>query len=418
MATESAQSHPSQTEGIPAAPAHPVLVRVLFVTYGLLLTIGMMIHAGQGLFHVSPPATDFTNFYVAGKSVWSGGLAGLYQPENLFRALREFTGRDMPLLWNYPPQYGLVLAPLGLLPYGIAFSVFVSASFGLFCFLLHRLAGPSAVLAQAACLPAMAVNLISGQNGFLTAALLALFATAYLRRSPSAGAWLGLMVIKPHLAAGPSLLALITRQWPALFAALATVLATVAASTLLLGPEIWTAFWNGATRTLGYLGRGQPPLARMASIYACLMSFGFDAAVAAMAQVIVALAGAGMLFAAARHVPDDRTRLGLALVVSLLMTPYAYDYDLTILCLGLALLLPQLLTTATLLELPAGLALTWLACGWGLYQRWFAAGHSQLSLSGIALAMLAILIFTRLMRNSRLQDPERRVNAVNRSPAS
>jgi hypothetical protein len=106
--------------------------------------------------------------------------------------------------------------------------------------------------------------------------------------------------------------------------------------------------------------------------------------------------------------------VGLTAVASLLVSPYAYDYDLPILGVGLALLGPALLARTTARERMALFVLVWLASGWGLamtevlHRRYgeegMPVGVMPLSLAGLALMGLVVLIWRVLQR--RPEDPE------------
>jgi hypothetical protein len=101
--------------------------------------------------------------------------------------------------------------------------------------------------------------------------------------------------------------------------------------------------------------------------------------------------------------------LGLTALASLLVSPYAYDYDLPIAGIGLALLLPNLLRLTTERERIALFGLTGFACIFGFAQN--AVWQAQFGLSGsrdtplpatvagLALALLVALVWRALRRD-------------------
>jgi Glycosyltransferase family 87 len=92
------------------------------------------------------------------------------------------------------------VVPLGLLPYPEALAVFLGATGALWAAPVRRLLPDARAWIVAAPTPAGLINLADGPNGFLTAAL-AGFALLLLDRRPAiAGALVGLLAIKPHLA--------------------------------------------------------------------------------------------------------------------------------------------------------------------------------------------------------------------------
>jgi hypothetical protein len=254
----------------------------------------------------------------------------------------------------------------------------------------------------------------TGQNGFLTGALIGWFLLAFDNRKAGAGIPLGLMVIKPHLAAGIALLALLGRRLAALAIAAAVVAITVLLSTALLGTGIWADFTNAVHESTALLTDAHYPLFRMTSIYACVRSFGFDGATAlavhAIGAVISVLCIVGLWL---KDGPSRRVMAG-AMVGSLFISPYNYDYDLAILGLAIAYVLPDLLARTTSWEIVLLCGLTWLTTGWGLlvYSIVIAGGRTDPSGIGndtvywsfpaIGLILLAIAGTRILRRQPRL----------------
>ncbi|MCC6509287.1 MAG: DUF2029 domain-containing protein [Pirellulaceae bacterium] len=81
----------------------------------------------------NPIGGDFAMFYLAGQTGHSAQWSDLYdEPVQQQRLLALFPGlaSDTYLPYRYPPLLAIVLAPLGSLPYLIAFTIFVAASFG------------------------------------------------------------------------------------------------------------------------------------------------------------------------------------------------------------------------------------------------------------------------------------------------
>jgi hypothetical protein len=116
-------------------------------------------------------------------------------------------------------------------------------------------------------------------------------------------------------------------------------------ATLAFGPGIWPAFLSGAAEASGLLEAGAYRLYRMTSVYASARSFGLPSSWALGLQGAAALYGLlAMGVALARGWPP-RPVLGLAVLVTLMVSPYGYDYDLTILGIGLALVWGEIART-------------------------------------------------------------------------
>jgi len=214
-----------------------------------------------------------------------------------------------------------------------------------------------------------------------------------------AGLALGAMVIKPHLAISVGVYLLATRRWTAITAAAMVVLVSSLLCTLVFGVQIWTA-WLGAIReAAGFLERGMYPLHRMISGYAALHKTGVSATGALWGQIVVAcLALLAVVLAVARRVSPPFA-LGVSAVVSVMISPYAYDYDLPIVGIGLALLLPDLARLASARERSVIYGLVMLAGTHGLLQvTGLAQSVQNVALAALATMALLVLLLRILLR--------------------
>ena len=90
--------------------------------------------------------------------------------------------------------------------------------------------------------PAMAINLLMGQNGCLTAALWVGGAALLPRRPATAGALFGLLTFKPQLGVLIPVFLLAGRRYRAILAACLSAAVLAAASVVAFGPGSWRAF--------------------------------------------------------------------------------------------------------------------------------------------------------------------------------
>lgn len=306
-----------------------------------------------------PRPSDFEVFHIAGRLTLEGRLAEAYDGASLAAVQQEMRGRVDSLAFGYPPPFALVLAPLGLVPRGLGFVLFMGTTLALFLWILVRLGGARAAPALLVALLPVYVNLLCGQNGFLTGALVGMACLGLCIGHRAAGVPLGLMIIKPHLALGVGLYVLARRDWRTLGVAVATALAMAAAATLLLGPGIWSAFFAGLAEQGTAMAQGLYRSYRMQSPFAALMSVHLPLAAAWAAQGVAALAAGGLILVAARRLPLA-AGLGLAVLAWPQFSPYGYDYDLPVAAVGTALLsgpllarLPRWQALAVLALLPA-----------------------------------------------------------------
>jgi hypothetical protein len=149
----------------------------------------------------------------------------------------------------------------------------------------------------------------------------------------------------------------------------------------------------------------------MISAYAALYKVGLPASAAFWGQATVAgLALFTVLLAVVRGM-SPTFALGIAAMVSVMISPYAYDYDLPMLGIGLALILPDLARTARRRERSMIYGLILLAGAYGLVQSARLAiqygqkadfsQHFAPALGGFALIALLVLLLRLLWRRTQ-----------------
>lgn len=351
---------------------------------------------------------DFDAFYLVGRMVWRGEAGDAYHLVSMLAAQLAYAGRPSFMPWTYPPQFDLVVAPLALLPRALAYLLFAGSTLALYLVTLRRIAGEAFGLVLAASLPALLVTISCGQNGLLTGALIGLVCLGLQAGRRSAGLPLGLMVIKPHLAVVLGAYVVLTRRWAVAMIAVAIVAASTILVTLLFGPGIWRDFVHGVGEARAFLAEGQYPLFRMISVYAASHTFGAPPAVALGLQVAGALAALAVTGLAAWGLFTMRQALGLLAISSLMISPYAYDYDLPILGVGLAFLAVDLVRGARRFELVAIFGLASFAGLYGFILGMLTAvlfDHTVLppelqptAYSGLAMAVLYVLAVRVILR--------------------
>lgn len=288
-------------------------------------------------------AYDFVGVYAAGKLALAGQPAGIYdwpthkmaEAAALANSLswRDYFG------WHYPPPFLFAAAALALLPYLAAFFVWNVATLPFYLFVIRRVAGRAEAWLAAFAFPATFFNILVGQNGFVSAALIG-GALVTLGENPIlSGVLVGLMTYKPQfgilfpfaLAAGG--------YWRTIAAAAATAIAMAIVSWLVLGSETWIAFFHSIPVTTdAVFVRGLAGWAKLNSLYGFCRWLGLGTVAAAAAQGIISTAAVGAVIALWR----SRTSLSLKsaglIAASLLATPYLYVYDLPILAVAIAFL--------------------------------------------------------------------------------
>jgi Glycosyltransferase family 87 len=396
-----------------------VYSRAVLLVIGLVLVSkaaefsGLRLHAGPH------KLVDFEGFYLAGQLVWRGAIDQAYHFATLFPLQKAFSSSETFQPWTYPPQFDLLVAPLPLLPIGLAYSTFMIGTLAAYLATLKRVAAENFVPVLVLLTPIIVVTIGCGQNGFLTGALIGLTCLGLQARTPFAGLPLGLMVIKPHLAVAFAVYTLINRRWGTAFVAAATVAATSALATIALGPAVWTAFLGGAREARVFLDHGFYPSFRMVSVYAVLQSLGFSGLVPSTAQVLVAIAALGAVVLAS-HQFAPRQALGITAIATLLISPYEYDYDLMTLGIGLGLLLPDLASHGTIGERLVLYASTLSIGVLSIVETVISAASNPqgavgkdgnlLSLGGLALVVILALTWRILLRERHVRSMDVSIN--------
>ena len=292
-----------------------------------------------------PLGVDFSGIWVAGREVLAGAPTRPFDhPAHAAAQAAAFGASDGFLPWPYPPYFLAVAAVLATLPYLAALALWQGGTLALYAGTVGLavrgagLRGRDVVIAALA-FPAVAINAMHGQNGFLTAALLGGGALLVPRRPLLAGVLLGLTAYKPQFALLWPLALLAGRHWRAFGSAAATVAAMTAATLWAYGDAPWRAFLANLawTRTV-ILERGGLESYKLESAFAAVRLGGGSVAQAYALQAVVALVAAATLASIWWRPLDARLKLAALVTATLLFTPYCVDYDLAVLGPALAAL--------------------------------------------------------------------------------
>ncbi|MFM9936754.1 MAG: glycosyltransferase family 87 protein [Novosphingobium sp.] len=278
--------------------------------------------------------SDFLAFWGAGRLQLSGPAARVYDLV-AEHAAQLPSGTGQMVAYVNPPPYLFLTAPLGLMPYAVAWIVWALAGWAIWFFVARRIlpgsgaAGALAVLA----FPAAYLSASHAQNGFITGALL-IAAVLTLRRSQVlSGALFGLLVIKPHLALLVPFWLAAGRKWTAIAAAAASAALVCLASLLVFGLDTWRAYPQSfqVSQTLMAQTGGEFFL-RMSTPYSLLRVLaGPNAALAGQAAITLFTGALACLYW--RRAPGDEAAGAMLLAATALASPYLFSYDLPFLAM-------------------------------------------------------------------------------------
>ncbi|MDE2365034.1 MAG: DUF2029 domain-containing protein [Hyphomicrobiales bacterium] len=293
----------------------------------------------------NPVGADFAEVWVAGQEALQGHPAAPFDMQTHIAAQHAVFGPKAAVYgWHYPPYFLIPAQALARLPYVPALVLWQALTFAFYLFVIATIArrAPGDMrlwMLAAVAFPAVLVNVGHGQNGFLTAGLMAAGLMALDRRPWLAGALLALLAYKPNFAIVLPVALLLHFRWRAIVSgALVGALATLATFAL-FGVEAWRAFFANldVTRTI-VIEQGAAGFEKIQSVFAGVRLLGGSIGAAYGVQSVATLATLGALAWVWRSSADMRVKIAAALIATQLTTPYCLDYDMMTLGPALALL--------------------------------------------------------------------------------
>jgi hypothetical protein len=285
---------------------------------------------------------DFLNTWMGGRSAFIGGPGPWFNSAAYNTVLQHVTGRsDLPsYYWSYPPQLILLTWPLGLLPYVPAYVLWCVGGLALYLWAVRYGGVERKYRLFLTVAPAVAVNVLGGQNGFFTAALL-IGGLANLDRRPSlAGILFGILTIKPQFGLLLPAMLVVTGRWRVIAAAFATTLILVGMTAIWFGPAIWLEYFREVMPQQRQLihdaGAAGWPVVVSALVNARLIGLPSDAAW--LIQAVVSGCAAGLVLWTFWRRRDAVLSLALFVTATFLFSPWMLNYDLVVFGWVIALL--------------------------------------------------------------------------------
>lgn len=342
---------------------------------------------------------DFSAFFIAAHAAADGAAAEIYNVADFQARLNAvFPGRDdLTLSWQYPPTYLLIIAAFAGMPYLLGFTIFSATTAGAYTSLLRREINDNLLFFGIVASPAAFIALTSGQNGFLTAALLILAASDPKRRPIIAGIAAGLLTVKPHLGLLIPIAYLAAGCWRAMGVAALTAIVLALVSLLAYGAEPWIAFFASVTEVNDRVSAGLMPLAKMATPYAAALYAGLPEWPARVFHLACGAGAAFTVWRVWRTGSDNALRAATLIAGVFIAAPYGFYYELIILGFPVAVVVIRALET-----------------GWLKYEQWMLAAVWVLSVStpmfadtrhGVSTGFAIVaLVFTLTIRRAHAQN--------------
>jgi len=324
--------------GIPSTGRVELICFVLIIAQAVFL-VAMYEH---GLWLVRPDGgiapSDFTYFWTAGHRLLAGQDAigcgfEATATDDLLRAHPPFF---------YPPTFLFVVVVLALFSYIPAYLGWVFATFALYVVTIRAIVGHRIGVMLACGFPGVLADFMSGQNGFLTAALLGAALNLMERRPVLAGVFLGLLTYKPQLGILFPLVLVVSGQWRMLFAAAATTVVITAMSWVVFGPGSWEAFFRCLPEySRMHLTSSGDHWAKMQSVFMVVRLLGGSEGLASTLHGSFVALIALILGVVWRGRVSFAMKAAALAVGALLATPYLFLYDMVALAVPIAFLLQE-----------------------------------------------------------------------------
>ncbi len=185
--------------------------------------------------------------------------------------------------------------------------------------------------------PAVLINVGHGQNGFLTAALLAGALIVLDRRPLIAGMLFALLVYKPQYGLMLPVVLAASGRWKCFAAAAAAVALITIATTLTFGASVWHAFLASTefTRTV-VLEQGNTGWYKIQSVFAWARMWGAPVPLAYALQGAATVALGAALARLWRSTAPYPLKAAALCLAAILATPYSFDYDMMVLAPAIA----------------------------------------------------------------------------------
>ena len=324
--------------------AERVRIYSIALVAGAIIVPMLMLVRGAWLVNPAGAAlpTDFLSFWSAGHLALGGRASAAYD----FVALRTVEGQTVGVpfegffSWFYAPVFLLVMAPLAAVPYVWAFSVWAAGTLFVYLAAIRAIVTRPIALALALAWPPAVLNLLDGQTGFLTAALLGGVLVLLESRPLAAGILLGLLTFKPQFGILVPLVLVLKGHWRVLASAVATAVLLAVLSAAIFGSETWERFVHSAPVASSLvLEQGLTGWSKLQSVYALARWLGAGSTAAWSVHGLIAAATCVVVvWTWLRPAPYELKAAALS-AGTFIVTPYVLFYDLAGLAVPIAFLI-------------------------------------------------------------------------------
>ncbi len=305
----------------------------------LILATGLVFHSNVVTPEGFSLGFDFSVFWGASQFALLGHAADAYQLSKLHSIIHTINPdvQEGSYGWFYPPNYFWIIFPLAYFPYLLAYLWFMGLTLIPYTFVVHRIYRNHETLWCLAGFSGLWDNLMTGQNGFLTAAISGTSLLLLDKRPILSGVLIGMLSIKPQLVLLFPVALAAARAWETLLAAFLTAVLSMAVSTAVFGSATLEAWLHslGLAKTFLEIG-GTNFWMRMPTIFSSLHLLGVPIVWAYFVHFLIAALVSGVIWKIWKYCTEASIRNAALTAGTLLISPYVLIYDLTWLALPIA----------------------------------------------------------------------------------
>ena len=282
--------------------------------------------------------SDLTVFWTAAQMGLAGHAASAYSVSELRESvLAIFPNVQGNFGWFYPPSFYLCILPLGYLQYVPAYFVFMVPTLVFYVAVIRSILWNREAGWILASFSGIWINLLRGQNGFLTAGLAGGGLRLLDKHPIAAGLVIGLTTIKPHLAVLFPVALIAARAWHTLVAAAFSASIILGAGVAFLGTDTWSGWLQSLSVARHFAEQNGPAYwIHMPTFFAFFRLLHVPVELAYAAHATVALFALLAVWKVWRNNAEIALRAAILVTATLLISPYLLEYDLTWLALPAA----------------------------------------------------------------------------------
>jgi alpha-1,2-mannosyltransferase len=310
----------------------------------------------------NPIGSDFVHFWSAGYIANHGLPENSYQADQIFKASKiAVPENSKQYLWLYPPTFLLVVQAFAKLAYLPALLVWSLVGLFGYLFVIYKIFPGRATFWVSAGFWPVLINLLQGQNGFLSTILLAGAYCNLISRPIIAGILIGLLAYKPQLGLIVPLALLAGRQYVVFISAVITVIGMNLTAFLYYGLASYQAFFLNLEISHAFTDQGVLSLFKMPSFFAALRILDVDSNIALSIHAFFGSVIAVLTACVWRKNIGMDIKMSVLIFGSMVVPHYLNDYDLLLLIIPIILQLKRVEAGNALGNEKIFLSLIWLS---------------------------------------------------------